>query len=70
MPKEKLEHHRSKDPVDIGRRYRMERGGADEAEVGAIEAEVEREMEEAVRFAEESPEPSVEQFFEEVASYS
>jgi pyruvate dehydrogenase E1 component alpha subunit len=69
MPKEKLEHYKSKDPVDIGRKYLMERGGGDEAEVGAIEAEVERAMEEAVRFAQESPEPSVKEFLEEVKRY-
>ena len=40
-----------------------------EGEIGAIEAEVDREMDEAIEFAKNSPEPSVEEFLEEVAWY-
>lgn len=69
MPREKLEYYKEKDPVELGRGYLLERAGADEGEAEAIEAEVERAMEEAVRFAVESPEPSVEEFLAEVEGY-
>ncbi len=69
MPKEKLEHYKAHDPVDIGRKCLLEKGGATEDEVKVLESEVERRMEEAVEFAVGSEEPSVESFIEEVGSY-
>ena len=67
MPKETLEHYKSRDPVDIGRKYLME-SGAPETQVRQIEEAVEREMDEAVEFAVASDEPSVEEFLKEVTS--
>lgn len=66
MPAETLEYYKSHDPVDIGRKYLMEKGGASEEDVAAIDEAVESEMEAAVAFAIESPEPSLEEFLEEV----
>lgn len=66
MPRDKLEYYKARDPVDIGRRYLLERGGASEEEARRIEAAVEREMEEAVQFAVNSPEPSAHEFLQEV----
>ena len=66
MPTERLEHYKSRDPILLGRQYLMQQGGATEAEIAEIEAHVERQMEEAVAFAKESPEPSVQAFLEEV----
>ncbi len=66
MPKEKLEYYKSRDPVDIGRRYLIEKGGASEEAVKEIEQTVEAEMEEAVAFAVASPEPSLDAFLKEV----
>ena len=62
MPKDKLEHYRSRDPVEIGRKYLMEKGGAGEGEVKEIEQAVDEAMEEAIAFAKGSPEMSFEEF--------
>lgn len=71
MPEDKLDHYRKKDPCTVGRRYLIEEGGASEEEADAIEREVEALMDEAVEFAKNSPEPSVEAFLDEVhALYS
>ncbi len=70
MPAEKLEYYKSNDPCAIGRRYLSELGGASDAEIRAIEARVERAMDEAVEFAKASPQPSVEEFLNDVSVYS
>ncbi|UCF97796.1 MAG: thiamine pyrophosphate-dependent dehydrogenase E1 component subunit alpha [Spirochaetaceae bacterium] len=65
MPAEKLEYFKNQhDPVDIARRYLLEK--TDEATVKAVEEAVQKEMEEAVAFAEASPEPNAQDFLEEV----
>jgi len=69
MPRDRLEYYEAHDPVSLGREYLIETGSADEAEVAEMEADVERCMDEAVEFAVGSPEPSVERFLQEVASY-
>jgi pyruvate dehydrogenase E1 component alpha subunit len=69
MPKDKLDHFKAKDPCLLGRKFLREIGGAGEAEVRAIEAQVEHEIEEAVAFAMNSPQPSVQEFLEEVSIY-
>ncbi|MHC4594626.1 MAG: thiamine pyrophosphate-dependent dehydrogenase E1 component subunit alpha [Planctomycetota bacterium] len=66
MPKDRLEYYKSKDPVDMGRKYLLEEAECTEQEVTAIEQQVQRVMEEAIEFGKNSPEPSVEQFLEEV----
>ncbi len=66
MPKDRLEYYKSKDPVDMGRKYLLEEAEYTEQEVTAIEQQVQRVMEEAIEFAKNSPEPSVEQFLQEV----
>lgn len=66
MPKDKLEYYKSKDPVDIGRKYLLEETKCTEQEAAAIEQQVQQAMEEAIEFAKNSPEPSVEKFLKEV----
>jgi TPP-dependent pyruvate/acetoin dehydrogenase alpha subunit len=66
MPKDRLEYYKSKDPVDIGRKYLLEETKCTEQETGAIEQQVQQAMEDAIEFAKNSPEPSVEKFLEEV----
>ncbi len=66
MPEETLQYYRSKDPVDIGRKYLAEKAGAGEDEIADIEAAVEEAIEEAVEFALASPEPSLAEFLKEV----
>lgn len=69
MPEEELAYYKENDPVQRGRACLMEKAGADEDEVSAIERTVDRALEEAVEFAVESPEPSVEEFLSEVEAY-
>jgi len=69
MPEDKLEYYKSKDPVNIGRKYLMEKGGVTETEVKTLEQTIEREFEEAVEFAQESPEMSVDEFLEMTEAY-
>jgi TPP-dependent pyruvate/acetoin dehydrogenase alpha subunit len=66
MPKDRLEYYKSKDPVDIGRKYLLEKTKCTEQETAAIEQQARQAMEEAIEFAKNSPEPSVERFLEEV----
>jgi pyruvate dehydrogenase E1 component alpha subunit len=66
MPKDRLEYYKSKDPVDIGRKYLLEETKCTEQETAAIEQQVQQAIEEAIEFAKNSPEPSVEKFLEEV----
>jgi pyruvate dehydrogenase E1 component alpha subunit len=67
MPKDRLDYYKAHDPVVLGRRLLLEQGGATEAEVRALEAAVEAEMEAAVAFAKDSPEPSVAGFLQSAA---
>lgn len=53
---EELEQRKKKDPVLRARTHLLE-GGFPEAKLTALEAEVEAEVQEAIKFAEESPEP-------------
>jgi pyruvate dehydrogenase E1 component alpha subunit len=53
--KEEVEEWKKRDPVSIGRRRLLDEAGASEGEIKALEAKVKDEIEEAVRFAEESP---------------
>jgi TPP-dependent pyruvate/acetoin dehydrogenase alpha subunit len=46
----------------------MARAGVDEAAIAAVDGRVERLMDEAVAFAEASPNPSVDEFRAEVAT--
>jgi pyruvate dehydrogenase E1 component alpha subunit len=70
MPEDRKEHYRQIDPCRRCRQFLMEMGRASTEEVGAIEAEVEQSMEEAVVFAGESPGTDVQEFLEETRMYS
>jgi len=70
MPEDKKEHYRKIDPCRRGRQFLLELGRANEDEVQAIEAEVERAMDEAVAFAQQSPETSVSEFLQQISVYS
>jgi pyruvate dehydrogenase E1 component alpha subunit len=67
MPEDKKDYYRKKDPCLRGRRFLMELGGANEGEVQTIEAEVERAMDEAAAFAQQSPETSVTEFLQQIS---
>ena len=67
MPVEKREYYKKKDPILIGKKYLLER--ATEEEVRQIEQSIEEEMEAAIAYAQDSPEPDVEEFLAEVEPY-
>jgi len=63
---EEVQRWLARDPIPAFRRYLLEHRLAEEGELQALEAEVEREVAEAVRFAEESPEPALEELWTDV----
>jgi pyruvate dehydrogenase E1 component alpha subunit len=67
LPKEELERWKAHDPLDVLRQYLRE-GGMTEDGIAAIDQHVEAVMDEAVEFAEESPQPDVQTFLAEVAA--
>ncbi|MBN1480566.1 thiamine pyrophosphate-dependent dehydrogenase E1 component subunit alpha [candidate division KSB1 bacterium] len=69
MPKEKLDYYMSIDPIKRGRQYLLEKGGASDNEVKEIEATVEKNMEEAIRFAQSSDELAFDDFLAIVEGY-
>jgi TPP-dependent pyruvate/acetoin dehydrogenase alpha subunit len=69
MPKERLDYYKSKDPIEIGRKYLLEKGKAGEEEIVSIEKDIEAKMEKAIEFARESPELTVEEFEHIIKDY-
>jgi pyruvate dehydrogenase E1 component alpha subunit len=57
---------RQRDPITKLRAELIESGQASEDELNAIDAEVDRQVEDAVRFADESPEPAMEELWTDV----
>lgn len=67
LPKDELERWRQRDPVELLRRRLLE-VGVPETDIVAIDARVEALMDEAVEFAEDSPQPDVDEFLAEIAA--
>jgi TPP-dependent pyruvate/acetoin dehydrogenase alpha subunit len=67
LPADKLEHYRVHDPL-IVMRERLAEAGVEAAAITEVDERVERVMDEAVEFATESPNPSLDEFLAEVAS--
>jgi pyruvate dehydrogenase E1 component alpha subunit len=63
---EEVEEWRRRDPIASLARRLLAEGKATEAKLQAIEAAVQRELEEAIRFAEASPEPDPEEALQDV----
>lgn len=63
MPKEKLEYYKARDPVE-NMRKRLLANGCTEEDALNIEKRVEAEIESAVEYVKNSPEPSLEAFLE------
>ena len=61
MPRDQVEHYKSRDPLILCRRHLAE-AGAPESEMDVVEAEVEAAIEAALEFARTSPEPDVDAF--------
>jgi pyruvate dehydrogenase E1 component alpha subunit len=64
--KEELEEYRKQDPILILRAALEEKGEIDEAEFQRIDGECKRIADEAVQFAEQSPEPAASALYEDV----
>ena len=64
--KEEVEQGRAQDPVAAFRARLIAAGILGEAEVAGLEAEVEKEVQQAVDFADASPDPTVEELFDDV----
>jgi TPP-dependent pyruvate/acetoin dehydrogenase alpha subunit len=67
MPREDLERWKAHDPLTV-LRDRLAAAGAEGSLVADIDARVEAMLDEAVQFALESPEPSVDDFLAEIAT--
>lgn len=69
---EEVERWRARDPIPLLRGRVLESGWASEEELAALEGDVEAELEEAVRFARESPFPEPDALYEDLfaGSYS
>jgi TPP-dependent pyruvate/acetoin dehydrogenase alpha subunit len=52
-----VQEYWKKDPIPRFRKYLLGEGKASEVELDAINAEIKQEMVEAIRFAQESPQP-------------
>lgn len=63
---DEVKKYQENDPIGIYRKYLSENGIATLAELDEIESQVETETEEAVQFAEASPEPELEELYENV----
>ena len=62
--KEEIEQARKKDAIDRLKRQMMEAGQLDDASFSDIQARVERTVDEAVAFAEASPEPGLDTLYD------
>lgn len=67
MPEEEVEYWKSRDPIGILRSRLIDRE-VTEIEIDEIDDQINALIQEAVQFALESPEPSVEQFLNEITS--
>ncbi len=56
--REEVQHWKEQDPLKLARKLLIESAVADESELQAVDHEVERLIDQAVEFAEKSPEPS------------
>jgi pyruvate dehydrogenase E1 component alpha subunit len=64
--KEEVEEYKERDPIDVVRNTLTETFGASAEEIGAIDEFVRNEVEESVRFAEESPWPDDSELLKDV----
>ncbi|MBQ1846294.1 MAG: pyruvate dehydrogenase (acetyl-transferring) E1 component subunit alpha, partial [Desulfovibrio sp.] len=65
-PAGELEEWKKKDPIPRFAKALVENGTATQEELDAIEAEVAKAIEDAVKFAQDSPEPTPEDLLEDV----
>ena len=68
MPQEKMEYYKKHDPVIIGKKYLVE--FLSEDEILKIEKEIDQEMEDAIEFAHDSQEMTIEDFNRVIQQYN
>ncbi len=64
--KEEVERWRLQDPVEHVKSVAVERGALSEAEIAELEQRIEAQIDEAVEFAKNSPEPTVDQLMTDI----
>ncbi len=67
LPTEELDRWKARDPLLL-LRVRLRKAGVQDAALAAIDDGVERLIDEAIEFADASPQPSVDDFLAEVAT--
>lgn len=66
MPKDRIDYYKAHDPVKIAREYLLQQSDCSEQDITNIEEDVERQTVDAIEFAKDSPQSSVEDFLEEI----
>lgn len=66
IPKEELEAEMANDPMVRIRQQVLDSGAASEADLEALQSEIEAEFEAAVAFAKESPEPELDEVYKDI----
>ena len=69
MPQDEMAAWKAKDPVEILRRHLGSQPSITSEQITAIDQRIEALVNQAVRFANESPAPSAEQFLSEIPQY-
>jgi pyruvate dehydrogenase E1 component alpha subunit len=64
--KEEVERWRLQDPIEKARKIAIESGAMTEAEIADLEQRIEAQIEEAVEFAKNSPDPTVDQLMTDI----
>ncbi len=64
--KEEVEHYKSQDPIEQVKKSILDKKHATQAELDAIDAKIKLQVEEAVKFAEESPYPPASEAYKDV----
>jgi pyruvate dehydrogenase E1 component alpha subunit len=63
---EEVKKWQENDPIGIYRQYLKDKGIAAESEIDELDARAQAEIQDAVEFAESSPEPAPESLFEDI----
>jgi pyruvate dehydrogenase E1 component alpha subunit len=65
--KEELESYKSRDPIGVYEQILKDRGWIDDAQVEDLHEKIKNEIEEAIEFAENAPEPPLEAVYEDIS---
>jgi pyruvate dehydrogenase E1 component alpha subunit len=65
--KEELESYKSRDPIGVYEQILKERGWIDDEQIEELHEKIKVEIEEAIEFAENAPEPPLEAVYEDIS---